>query len=451
MNALPEKFEETLRGMLGGEYPAFKQSLETQAAVSVRLHPAKGDTHLPIQGPVPWSRYGRYLSDRPAFTLDPQLHGGSYYVQEASSMFLEQALTQSVDVAKDLRVLDLCAAPGGKSTHMLTVLSRDSVLVSNEAIRSRAMVLSENVQKCGYPNAIVTNNDPSDFQRLEGFFDVMVIDAPCSGEGLFRKDPQAMNEWSPESVQMCSSRQKRIVADAWSALRRNGILIYCTCTYNELENEDNLRWLKENHSVEFIRLSCDPSWGVEEVRDKGILAYRFFPHKAKGEGFFISVMQKTKGPEHMISKNKSGLATPLKAVKERMSEWIVRRDAHFFQFNDLAFYVPGARAKEMEFLIQRLRVLYAGTNVARIKHDKLVPEHALALSTELNRGMFPAMGLSLQDALTYLRKEPVQVNGAPRGFNLVTYEGLGLGWANVLPGRMNNMYPSEWRIRMNTG
>jgi NOL1/NOP2/fmu family ribosome biogenesis protein len=313
------------------------------------------------------------------------------------------------------------------------------------------MVLSENIQKWGYPNVVVTNNDPSDFQRLEGFFDVMVIDAPCSGEGLFRKDPQAVNEWSPEGVQLCSSRQKRIIADAWSALRKNGILIYCTCTYNELENEDNLRWLKDNQNVGFIGLSCDPSWGVEEVRDNGIIAYRFFPHKTKGEGFFISVMQKLSGQGHTMPKNKNGLAAPLKTVKERLSEWITPQSAHFFQFNDLAFYVPEAQAREMEFLIQRLRVLYAGTNLARIKHDKLVPEHALALSVDLNREMFPIANLPLPFALSYLRKDPVQIQEGPRGFNLVTFEGLPLGWANVLPGRVNNMYPPEWRIRMNAG
>lgn len=448
MKQLPEKFQESLRSMLGAGYSAFLQSLETAPPVSIRLHPLKGNARLPIESQIPWSRTGRYLSGRPVFTLDPQFHGGAYYVQEASSMFLEQALRQSVDLTKGLKVLDLCAAPGGKSTHLLSLLNRDSLLVSNEAIRSRAAVLSENIQKWGYPNTVVTNNDPADFQRLEGFFDVMVIDAPCSGEGLFRKDPQAIGEWSPESVQLCCSRQKRIVADAWTALRKNGILIYCTCTYNEFENEQNLRWLNENHGVEFIRLSCDPLWGVEEVQDQRIIAYRLFPHKAKGEGFFISVMEKTEGRQPAGLKNKGGLAAPSRKVREAVGAWTMEEQVHFFQFNDLVFYVPGAMAKDADLLMKHLRIVYAGTNVARVKHDKLIPEHALALSVDLNREIFFHVALAEEDALKYLRKEPFVITGAPAGFTLVTFEELPIGWINVLSNRVNNMYPSTWRIRM---
>ncbi|MEX2233333.1 MAG: RsmB/NOP family class I SAM-dependent RNA methyltransferase, partial [Cyclobacteriaceae bacterium] len=264
MKPLPVKFEESIHRKLGGALPGFLKSLQEPPPVSIRIHPVKSQ-HQIADERVPWSKYGEYLPTRPQFTLDPLFHAGSYYVQEASSMFLEQALKQSVNLDQSLNVLDLCAAPGGKSTHLLSLLNRDSLLVSNEAIRSRASILSENIQKWGYPNTIVTNNDPADFRKLKGFFDVIVIDAPCSGEGLFRKNPDAMDEWSPENVQLCAGRQKRILSDAWDSLRENGVLIYCTCTYNESENEDNLRWLQENYSVEFLKLSTDPSWGVDEV------------------------------------------------------------------------------------------------------------------------------------------------------------------------------------------
>lgn len=448
MKPLPEKFEESIRHQLGNEFPAFLASLREPPPVSIRLHPLKNQKPA-RDWPVPWTAHGAYLTTRPQFTLDPLLHGGSYYVQEASSMFLEQALKQSIDVSEPLNVLDLCGAPGGKSTHLLSLISRDSLLVSNETIRSRASILSENIQKWGYPNAIVTNNDPSDFQRLRGFFDVMVVDAPCSGEGLFRKDPDAMAEWSPDNVLLCASRQKRILGDAWDALKKNGILIYSTCTYNESEDEENLRWLKANHRVEFIRLSVDPSWGVREIKENDVYAYRFFPHRTKGEGFFISVLRKNEGTAPLLVKNKTSLATPSKKIREKFQDWITASGPlSFFQFQDLVFYTHEFKAREIEFLLQQLKILYVGTNLARIKHEKLIPEHALALSVELNRKDFPVAEVSEADALKYLRKDVIRLDGSPPGFTLLTYKDLPIGWVNVLSNRVNNMYPSGWRIRM---
>lgn len=449
MKPLPEKFLDSLRGRLGAGFPAFLGSLQEAPPVSVRLHPRKKNDRLAATSRVPWSEWGRYLPDRPVFTLDPLFHAGSYYVQEASSMFLEQAIAQSVDLKKALNVLDLCAAPGGKSTHLLSLLNRESFLVSNEAIRSRASILSENIQKWGYPNAIVTNNDPADFQALRGFFDVMVVDAPCSGEGLFRKDPGAAEEWSPESVQLCCARQKRIVSSAWDALREEGVLIYCTCTYNESENEENLAWLKQHHDVAFVKLSVDRSWGIDEVDRDGIIAYRFFPHQTKGEGFFISVMRKKESTRPALLKSKAPFVTPSSTVRDRLREWIhPEGPVSFFQFQDLVFFAPAFRAKEIELAMQRLRIVYAGTNLARVKHDKLIPEHALALSVDIDRDRFPLREVAEADALRYLRKETITLEGAAAGFTLLTFQGLPIGWANVLSNRVNNLYPPDWRIRM---
>jgi 16S rRNA C967 or C1407 C5-methylase (RsmB/RsmF family)/NOL1/NOP2/fmu family ribosome biogenesis protein len=448
MNRLPGKFEESMRKKTGDHFPAFLSSLQEPSPVSIRINPLK-NTLNPASAPVPWSQYGAYLPARPVFTLDPLLHAGSYYVQEASSMFLEQALKQSINLNEPLNVLDLCAAPGGKSTHLLSLLNRESLLVSNEVIRSRASVLSENIQKWGYPNAIVTNNDPKDFQHLKSFFDVVVIDAPCSGEGLFRKDPEAIGEWSAENVQLCSNRQKRIVADVWDSLRENGILIYCTCTYNESENEDNLKWLQENYSVEFLKLATDPSWGVEEVESNRIFAYRFFPHRTKGEGFFISVIRKTEPIAPSRLKNKKSLATPAKNIQEKMQHWISKADmVVFFQFNDLLFFTPSHKAQEIEFLLHHFKILYAGTNLATLKHDKLIPDQALALSVQLQKQSFSTVDLSQSEAIQYLRKDVIQLSDTAMGFTLLTFEKIPIGWVNVLSSRVNNMYPSEWRIRM---
>lgn len=221
------------------------------------------------------------------FTLDPAFHAGAFYVQEASSLFLEQVLKQTVDLTKPLRVLDLCAALYGKSTHLLSLLSSDSLLISNEVIRARAQILWENIQKWGHLNVIVTNSDPSAFQQLKGYFDVILVDAPCSGEGLFRKDAEACQEWSEENVNLCSQRQRRILNDVWPALKENGILIYSTCTYNENENEANLNTLAAEHNVEFVSLNLKPEWNIETISSNDAIGYRFYPHRIKGEGFLF--------------------------------------------------------------------------------------------------------------------------------------------------------------------
>ena len=448
MSTLPREFEELIRQQLGGEYPEFVSSLTQPAPVSIRQHPVKGDEMMGDR-PVPWSQHGRYLGRRPVFTLDPLFHAGCYYVQEASSMFLEQAFTQAVDLRKPLNVLDLCAAPGGKSTHILSLLNRDSILISNETIRSRAMILSENIQKWGYPNCLVSNNDPADFKNLHGFFDVIVIDAPCSGEGLFRKDSTAIEEWSPQNVQLCSSRQRRIVSDVWDALREDGVLIYCTCTYNQNENEKNLEWLQQEHAVETIRLKIDSHWGIEEITTGKMFGYRFYPHRLKGEGFFLSILRRKESAPQMKIKSKKALSAPSKQISERLSSWMnAHGDANFFQFKDLLFYTPIEKAKDMEHLLQTLKIVYAGTNLATLKHDKLIPDHALALSVEVNKQNFPMMEVDEHTALSYLRRENLHLPVAPAGFTMLTYKNIPIGWVNVLSNRVNNMYPAEWRIRM---
>jgi 16S rRNA C967 or C1407 C5-methylase (RsmB/RsmF family) len=245
---------------------------------SVRVNPAKLEIPVfPNFQPVSWSRYGWYLQSRPSFTFDPLFHAGCYYVQEASSMFLEQALKQCADVSKKLRVLDLCASPGGKSTHLQSLLSTDSLLVSNEVIRNRAAVLKQNIIKWGTANVVVTNNDPMHFGRLEGFFDVMVIDAPCSGSGLFRRDETAIQEWSPDNVQLCYGRQQRILSDAMPALKEGGILIYSTCSYSRLEDEQIMDWLVEEWGMESLSLQLQEDWNIVTSETPLATGYRFYP------------------------------------------------------------------------------------------------------------------------------------------------------------------------------
>lgn len=363
-------------------------------------------------------------------------------------MFLEQAITQAVDLTKQFRVLDLCAAPGGKSTHLLSMLHQESLLVSNEVIRSRASILSENIQKWGHQNVVVTSNDPEDFSRLEGFFDVIVVDAPCSGEGLFRKDPEAMNEWSLANVDLCCKRQRRILADIWPALKTNGVLVYSTCTYNEQENEENLVWLQKQHDVEAINLSLDQAWGIETAQAGKLEGYRCYPHNVKGEGFFLSVIRKKDSQTELRIKSKKVLQPPSKKIIEQLNEWVINESSQFFVWNETMFSIQKTHLEQLEFLSQHLKIVQAGTPFATAKHEKLIPEHGSSLSIELKKTYFHHIEVGLDEALHFLRKEPISSASAPKGFALVTYQQLPIGWVNVLDKRSNNLYPKEWRIRM---
>jgi 16S rRNA C967 or C1407 C5-methylase (RsmB/RsmF family)/NOL1/NOP2/fmu family ribosome biogenesis protein len=442
----PPLFEVKMRELLSTDWEAFLASHQLSPPVSIRINPKKSNAI--DSAPIPWTQYGYYLASRPSFTLDPSFHAGAYYVQDASSLFLEQAVKQSLDLSQPLRVLDLCAAPGGKSTHLLSLISADSLLIANEVIGSRATILSENIQKWGHANVVVTNNDPGDFQRLPGYFDAIVVDAPCSGEGLFRKDPQAMNEWSPEAVKLCSQRQRRILHDIWPSLKQSGILIYCTCTYNEKENEDNLIWLQQQKGLESVELKINPSWGIQKIEKGNITGYRFFPHALQGEGFFMAVLTKTGDETAIRMKPKTSFTSPAKKMADSLREWL--QDSSSFSFilhGELILMIPSDYQTDITWLSEKLKVVNKGTAMATQKHDKLVPEHALALSNQVNKHTLSKIELTKEQALAYLRKENLPVLEEKRGFALAVYEGLPLGWVNLLGTRINNLYPSAWRIR----
>lgn len=459
---LPQTLLDSLEGIPGFERRSFEEVHASGGQVtSLRINPAKGieieslleemfpassditrndipETRNPLR--IPWSRLGYYLPQRPSFTFDPLFHAGCYYVQEASSMFLEQAFTQLVDTAMPLKVLDLSAAPGGKSTHIQSLISSDSLLVSNEVIRNRSLALMDNIIKWGAANVVVTNNDPSAFKNYPGFFDVLVVDAPCSGSGLFRRDPDAVEEWSLNNVALCSQRQQRILADALPALKEGGLLVYSTCSYSKEEDEEIAHWLEEEFGMQYQPSTIDDAWGIVRA-ERG---YRFYLDKLQGEGFFMACFRKLRSDgETRVKPVRVEKAT----VKEKsvLQSWLRADGMELIRNNDNFFALPSCLLDDFGLLLSRLNVVYKGVALGSIMKEKLVPEHALALSSIINNGV-PATSLDRETAILYLQRKDLPISPAQKGWQLVAYKNHPLGWINALPNRINNYYPKELRI-----
>jgi len=396
---------------------------------------------LTIHEKIPWTEHGYYLSSRPSFTFDPLFHAGCYYVQEASSMFLEQALKQTVDLSQPLKVLDLCAAPGGKSTHLLSIISNDSLLVTNEVIRSRAAVLSDNIGKWGCNNVIITNNDPRDFQKVKDYFDVIVVDAPCSGSGLFRRDPEAIEEWSEQNVTLCSQRQQRILADVLPSLKKGGVLIYSTCSYSKEEDELIVEWLKEESIINNEELIISPDWNIVES-DGG---YRFWPDKLKGEGFFIACFTRMDGDNADSYLARSKPEEFSNQETEILSKNVNMEGLSFIRYREMIHAVPEKLLADINYLSSKLKIVSRGTKVGEIIKHKLVPDHALALSNIISDEV-QKVELDEGQAIQYLKKKELNLQSNKKGWALVTFQDQALGWVNILPNRVNNYYPKELRI-----
>ncbi len=390
-----------------------------------------------------------YLSERPSFTFDPLFHAGLYYVQEASSMFLWEVLKQTIgEKGAKQKVLDVCAAPGGKST-LLSSYFKDGMVVANEVIKSRANVLSENITKWGNDNVIVTNNDPIHFQKLDSFFDVMLIDAPCSGSGLFRKDNDAVNEWSKEAVNLCSLRQQRIVADAYPCLQQGGLLIYSTCSYSPEEDENILDWMMDTFGLSSVKIEMKEEWNIVETLSTKHKAYgyRFYPDKVKGEGFFIAAFIKKEGsPFYSFQENK--VPSISKKETDIWNDWL--NDASSFSIikqKELFIAMPHFLHQHLALLQKALYIKSAGIALGEIKGKDVIPHHALAMSNTINPSL-PNIVFTKEQAIQFLQKKEIDINTSAlsKGWQLALFCGMNLGWLKVLPNRINNYYPTEWRI-----
>ncbi len=462
---LPPPLIASLKGLPGFDADAFTAVHHSGHQVSsVRFNPvrwraATGSmpqdaetlstiTGLPVADPVPWSANGYYLTHRPVYTTDPLLHAGAYYVQEASSMFLEQAVQQCCG-HDPLYVLDLCAAPGGKSTLLQSILHKDSLLVSNEVIKTRVNSLAENITKWGAANVVITNNDARHFQRLGAFFDLVVVDAPCSGSGLFRRDPQAIAQWSEDAVLLCQQRQQRILADILPVLKPGGILIYATCSYSPREDEDIADWLVAEQGMESLLLTLPPGAGITASAGNHSHGYRFFPGVTRGEGFFIACFRKTAGDSGVpatIRPQKTAGFTP--AELQRLQACTNRDDDFgFIRQKDEILAVPPVVQEALPLLQSVLYLRKAGIKMGKLINGALIPDHELALGFS-RPGNVPELVLDKATAVQYLRRADFTLPPAEKGWNLVTTSGFALGWIKVMPNRFNNYYPPEWRILM---
>lgn len=454
---LPKEFITYIQKEFKEEANNLISSLDTESPVSIRLNKNKDlDRDISALHKVPWCDTGYYLESRPQFTFDPLFHAGSYYVQEASSMFIEHILKQYL--VANSRVLDLCAAPGGKSTLIASLIGEDSLLISNEVIRSRANILAENIMKWGTSNVVVTNNTPKDIgNSLTSYFDIILVDAPCSGEGMFRKDPQAINEWSLDNVKLCKKRQQQILSDIWSSLKPNGILIYSTCTYNIEENEENIAWIRDELGGEILPVSLSQEeWNITTSLMDDVYAYRFLPHKATGEGFFCAVVRKSADLDFQLN-NKNNKTKKDNKQNAKFDTTIdlktYVKDSDKFTFSsidDLCTAYPSIFDTDIELISSCLHVLSMGIVLGEYKGKDFIPNQSLALSNHLNRNPFAVYDVDWKKAIQYLKREAIELpHDTPRGYVLITYRNKPLGFVKNVGNRSNNLYPQMWKIRSN--
>lgn len=446
--SLPVEFLERMKPAFPeNEFREFVRSLDEEPVISVRVNPRKAGAGSKDQEPVPWCRFGYYLDKKPVFTLDPLFHSGNYYPQEASSMVLWHILKYiEAREGSDLKVLDLCGAPGGKSTLIASFLDGKGLLVANEVIRPRAKILQENIIKWGAPNVVVSQSDPSKFGKLPGMFDVMVVDAPCSGEGMFRKGDAARKEWSVDNTRICSKRQQRILKDSWETLREGGWLIYSTCTYNPSENEENLNRLIKEKDAEVVKPEVPANWGISTISSGKVNGLAFYPHKTKGEGLFVALIRKkdrvTSAKTPKSSAKKISVPSEIKNLVKDPASFVFEDDNQSWSAFQKKEYAT------LGLLKKHLNVLHYGIKLGSYGRKGLVPDHCLAMSWQ-NNSPFPEIELYGDDALRYLKGESLPaINGKSRGFYTVTCNRIPLGFVKKVGNRFNNLYPKEWRIRM---
>jgi 16S rRNA C967 or C1407 C5-methylase (RsmB/RsmF family)/NOL1/NOP2/fmu family ribosome biogenesis protein len=446
----PQEFIIQIRKLFGAASEFFLESLTQPPATSIRYNSAKPTQLLEHAKPVEWSSTGYELPTRPDFIFDPLWHAGTYYVQESSSMFLEHIVKHIRPLfAHPIVALDVCAAPGGKSLVMASAMQPNDVLVSNEVIKSRVAVLQENIIRWGGDCHIITQNDPNDFASVGPLFDLVLVDAPCSGEGLFRRDANAINEWSEASVQLCAGRQQRILRSIWDNVKPGGYLIYATCTFNEIENEQIVQWLQTEGGFKSFPIPFPKHWPIAPSLHNNVHGYRFLPHLTSGEGLFIACLQKhlELPAENNKSKNRVNKWDSVsKSDLPELQKWLQQPSQYaFVKQQQFIHALPIHLASVLEKLHKPIYIKHAGITMGTLMNGELLPDHTLALSAHQSQHI-PSVNVSLEDAIRYLRKDTVHFTTEHKGWNLIRFEGHALGWVKVLPNRTNNYLPASYRI-----
>ncbi len=442
---LPESFIKRIREQFK-DSDEFLLALKEQSVTSIRKHPSKiASESLDFGSKINWCPDAYYLKHRPVFTLDPLFHAGSYYVQESSSMFLWKVFDEIFN-DKNIRILDLCAAPGGKSTLISSWLNESGLLISNEIIKSRAHILLENITKWGYVNNWVTSTDAYVLGGLEEFFDCILIDAPCSGEGLFRRDHSAMDEWSESNCELCVGRQRKIVAEILPALSVGGYIIYSTCTFNPKENDENIHWMLKEFPLELVELDFNK---YAEIRKTDQGGHAFYPQHTKGEGFYFCVLRKTEETESNAAVRKQKIKFEKLDNKNIALQNYVKK-SNQFSFLNLNGKIVGISQNLMndfDTVSSVTRVTGGYLTVGEIKGKDLIPDHSLSMSLYLEQP-FPVIELNIDQALLYLSRKDLKLDSEFTGWCTLNYRDQALGFIKKLPNRINNYYPVEWRIRM---
>ncbi len=454
MTQLPQPFISRIKET-HADAAQFLEALGREPWLSVRLNPIKGqkadDEILASNDMVKWCKEGRYLQTRPQFTLMPSFHAGAFYVQEASSMFLKAAISAVENMLPSVPVcLDLCAAPGGKATLLMSKMAERGIVVANEVIRNRAWILRENVCKWGLPGAIVCNKSPEEITQSGQQFDLVTIDAPCSGEGMFRKDDTAIAEWSPKAAADCALRQRKILSDIWPAIRTGGFIIYSTCTFNPAENEENMAWAIETLGAENIPIPLPSDEGITTISYPSGEGYAFYPHKLRGEGFFLSLLRKTSDDAPSPRSATKKRNTTKISIKETTEGRELTQGLKTYIFDNEIFGFPADRASQMAQIAQALQPILTGTPIGSIAGKKgFAPAPELPLSTAYAPDSLPTANVDKITALKFLHGDTdLNLNIASEGWTSISYNNLYLGFVKTIGRRLNNYYPKEWRIRM---
>lgn len=452
-----EYFERRERALLGDRFDALYAAPQETAARGVTISALRAapeqfaaQADFPVE-PSPFCKAGFVVQD-PAFKpgRHPYHHAGVFYSQEPSA----SSAAPLLGVRPGMRVLDTCAAPGGKSSQLAAALGGQGLLVSNEFVAARAEVLRSNLERMGVPNAVVLNEDTGRIAAaLPEFFDRVLVDAPCSGEGMFRKDRDARGEWSEGNVKLCAARQDELLREAWRALKPGGVLIYSTCTFNRDEDEGALERMlgwAEDEAAQAGEVAVDASWGIVCGRVGAFRTFRFYPHRARGEGFFAAVVRKAfdaGGRCRTPKARRTVFASVDRAAAAELRRWVNSPERMcFVTVADTCYGYYVAQAEAVKALAEALPVIYSGVAMGQLFKGRLRPDPALAFFCGLNRDAVPAAELDEEQTLRFLRRQEIGAGPFAEGINLVCARGRALGFAKRIGNRVNNMYPNSLRI-----